>query len=148
MYGMGTYICMMPVFHSGACPAVMMSAGLNTEHHTAPGRYVSFVYNQGGSMVKWFRDTFAAGLSVAQAKAERAGYVRALTGRDSDRAEQRHGAAALGATGPPDFIDDSCGVMLGLKLETTRGEISEGLDRSDDVLSARMLWSRCPPLEL
>ena len=32
-----------------------------------------------------------------------------------------------GPTGPPDFIDDSCGVMLGLKLETTRGDILKGL---------------------
>jgi xylulokinase len=31
------------------------------------------------------------------------------------------------ATGPPDFISDSSGVMAGLKLETTRGEILKGL---------------------
>ena len=31
------------------------------------------------------------------------------------------------ATGPPQFIDDSCGVIAGLKLETTRGEILKGL---------------------
>jgi xylulokinase len=30
-------------------------------------------------------------------------------------------------TGPPDFITDSCGVMAGLKLETSRGEILKGL---------------------
>ena len=38
----------------------MIERGLNTEHHAAPGAYVSFIYNQGGSLVKWFRDTFAA----------------------------------------------------------------------------------------
>jgi xylulokinase len=27
------------------------------------------------------------------------------------------------ATGPPHFIDDSCGVIAGLHLDTTRGEI-------------------------
>jgi len=31
------------------------------------------------------------------------------------------------ATGPPDFISDSSGVMAGLKLETPRGEILKGL---------------------
>jgi xylulokinase len=31
------------------------------------------------------------------------------------------------ATGPPDFITDSSGVLAGLKLETTRGEILKGL---------------------
>src|SRR3972149_4091934 len=30
-------------------------------------------------------------------------------------------------TGPPQFIDDSCGVIAGLKLETSRGEILKGI---------------------
>jgi xylulokinase len=30
-------------------------------------------------------------------------------------------------TGPPHFIDDSCGLIAGLKLETTRGEILKSL---------------------
>ena len=37
----------------------MLARGLNTEHHAAPGRYVSFLYTRGGSLVKWYRDTFA-----------------------------------------------------------------------------------------
>ncbi len=38
----------------------MIERGLNTEHHAVPGQFVSFIYNQGGVLVKWFRDTFAA----------------------------------------------------------------------------------------
>ena len=38
----------------------MLRSGLNVEHHVLPGLYVSFVYNQGGALVKWFRNTFAA----------------------------------------------------------------------------------------
>ena len=60
VYGMGTFICITPVFSQRRDPAIMIERGLNTEHHTVPGRYVSFIYNQGGSLVKWFRDTFAA----------------------------------------------------------------------------------------
>jgi xylulokinase len=60
MYGMGTYICLMPVFDRRPESAAMMAQGLNTEHHAVPGQFVSFIYNQGGALVKWFRDTFAS----------------------------------------------------------------------------------------
>ncbi|MGC9360049.1 MAG: FGGY-family carbohydrate kinase, partial [Anaerolineae bacterium] len=45
MYGMGTYICIVPPFRQRQDPSVMLPRGLNTEHHAAPGLYVSFVYN-------------------------------------------------------------------------------------------------------
>jgi xylulokinase len=60
MYGMGTYLCAVPVFSQRPDRDAMIAQGLNTEHHAAPGQFVSFIYNQGGSLVKWFRDTCAA----------------------------------------------------------------------------------------
>lgn len=60
LYGMGTYLCLTPVFGQRPETSVMIERGLNTEHHAAPGQYVCFLYNQGGSLVKWFRNTFAA----------------------------------------------------------------------------------------
>ena len=59
MYGMGSYLCMVPVFSRRPEARAMMALGLNTEHHAVPGQFVSFIYNQGGVLVKWFRDTFA-----------------------------------------------------------------------------------------
>ncbi len=59
MSGMGTYLTIVPVFTGRKTPEVMMRWGLNTEHHAAPGRFVSFIYNQGGLLLKWYRDTFA-----------------------------------------------------------------------------------------
>ena len=47
----------------------MISLGLNTEHHAIPDRYVCFIYNQGGALVKWYRDTFAS-VEHHQAEAE------------------------------------------------------------------------------
>ena len=126
MYGMGTYICMMPVFEQRPDPAAMLARGLNTEHHAVPELYVSFIYNQGGVLVKWFRDTFAA--------AER---QRALeTGQDiytvlmTEMPENPSKVVVLPhftVTGPPQFIADSCGVIAGVKLETSRGEILKGI---------------------
>ena len=126
MYGMGTFICLMPAYSRRPSPGAMIERGLNTEHHAARGLFVSFIYNQGGSMVKWFRDTFAA--------AEKA---RALSsGRDlyADLiAEMPPGLGRLVVLphfvvpGPPHFISDSCGLIAGLRLDTSRGEILKGI---------------------
>ena len=45
-YGMGTYLCIVPVLARRPAPAGCWSIGLNTEHHAVPGRFVSFIYNR------------------------------------------------------------------------------------------------------
>ncbi len=126
MSGMGTYLTIMPVFTGRKPPEVMMRWGLNTEHHAAPGRFVSFIYNQGGLLVKWYRDTFA--------RADREAAERA--GRDVYAELIREIPSALSSvfvlphftvTGPPEFVTDSSGVIVGLKLDTTRGDILKGI---------------------
>jgi xylulokinase len=126
MYGMGTYICMMPVFEQRREPGVMLKLGLNTEHHAASGRYVSFIYNHGGSMVKWYRDTFTQA-EQAQAKASGQDIYAQLMQEMPAEPSSILALPHWGPTGPPEFIDDSSGVMLGLKLETSRGDILKGL---------------------
>lgn len=126
MLGMGTYLCMVPVFSGRRSPELMMPRGLNTEHHAVPGKFVSFIYNQGGVLLKWYRDTFAA----ADHEAAR------QTGVDVYQillAEMPAGPSRVivlphfTATGPPDFIADSCGIITGLHLDTSRGEILKGI---------------------
>ncbi len=126
VYGMGTYICMTPVFSCRPAPAAMMAQGLNTEHHAAPGLFVSFIYNQGGALVKWFRDTFAA-LERKQALETGADIYIALLAEIPAEPSRVMVLPHFTVTGPPRFIDDSYGVIAGLKLETTRGEILKGL---------------------
>jgi xylulokinase len=126
LYGMGTYLCLTPVFGQRPETSVMIERGLNTEHHAAPGQYVSFLYNQGGSLVKWFRNTFAA---AERQQAQTSGkdlYATLLAEMPEDLSRVMV-LPHFTATGPPDFITDSCGVMAGLKLETSRGEILKGL---------------------
>lgn len=121
VYGMGTFICITPVFSERREPAMMIERGLNTEHHAVPGKYVSFIYNQGGSLVKWFRDTFAA-----TEEAGRDTYADLF----SEIPEGASGIMVLPhftTTGPPEFVSDSCGVMAGLRLETSRGDILKGI---------------------
>jgi xylulokinase len=126
MYGMGSYLCIVPVFSQRPESQVMMGRGLNTEHHTVPGQFVSFIYNQGGVLVKWFRDTFARVEYLRAAEAGQSLYPTLI----SEIPEEPSSILVLPhftTTGPPHFIHDSRGVIAGLKLETTRGEILKGI---------------------
>ena len=143
MYGMGTYICMTPVFSRRPDPSAMIAQGLNIEHHVVPGQFVSFIYNQGGALVKWFRDTFASAerkeaFTTPSMGGER-WYSRLRKGGSGDSlysllmsempAEMSRVLVLphFTATGPPYFIADSSGVMAGLHLDTSRGEILKGI---------------------
>jgi len=126
VYGMGTFICITPVFSQRRDPAVMIERGLNTEHHAAPGRYVSFIYNQGGSLVKWFRDTFAA-VERRQAQATGRDIYADLIAEIPEAPSSIIVLPHFTTTGPPAFISDSCGVVAGLRLETTRGDVLKGI---------------------
>ncbi len=126
MYGMGTYACALPVFTRRPPPEQMIPLGLNTEHHAAPGRYVSFLYNHGGSMVKWFRDTFAA---AEKAAAEREGrdLYETLFAELPETPGDVFVLPHFAPTGPPRFIADSAGVIAGLHLDTPRGAVLQGI---------------------
>ncbi len=126
VYGMGTYLCITPVFRTRRDPSLMIELGLNTEHHAAPGRYVCFIYNPGGAHLKWFRDTFAAmehREARAAAKDTYAGLLAEMPKRPSSIVALPHFAP----TGTPGFITDTCGLVAGLHLETSRGDILKGI---------------------
>lgn len=126
MYGMGSFLCAVPVFSLRPDPQVMIERGLNTEHHAAPGQFVSFIYNQGGVLVKWFRDTYARAEARQAAESGQSPYpalFAEMPGEPSSLFVLPH----FTVTGPPRFINDSSGVIAGLKLETTRGEILKGI---------------------
>ena len=156
MYGMGTFTCIVPVFPSRPEPAKMMSHGLNTEHHAVPGSFVTFIYNQGGSLLKWYRDTFAVQeRAAAKSSADTFPLLaggRSVSGANTDRgsdetprltassdlydlllAEMPPGPSGVivlphfTTTGPPEFIADSCGMIAGLHLDTSRGRILKGV---------------------
>jgi xylulokinase len=104
----------------------MMRWGLNTEHHAAQGRFVSFIYNQGGLLLKWYRDTFARAEKQAAEKSGKDVYADLIS-------EIPAGPSSVfvlphfTVTGPPEFVTDSSGVIVGLKLDTTRGDILKGI---------------------
>lgn len=126
MCGMGTYLCLVPVFSGRKPPGPMMRWGLCTEHHAAPGRFVTFLYNQGGLLLKWYRDTFArADKAAAEASGKDvyAELIREVPEGPSSVLVLPH----FSVTGPPGFLTDSSGLIDGLKLDTTRGDILKGI---------------------
>jgi xylulokinase len=124
--GMGTFICITPVFRRRREVSAMIQRGLNTEHHAVPGRYVCFIYNHGGGLLKWFRDTFAAA-EHRQAQAVQKDIYATLTSEMPEGPGSVFVLPHFGQTGPPEFIADSCGVIAGLHLDTSRGDILKGI---------------------
>jgi xylulokinase len=127
--GIGTVECITPTYESIPEAQVMLANGLNVEHHVVAGRYVSFVYNQAGALVRWFRDTFAAADKASSENPQR--MYELLT------AEMPHPPTRLlvlpyfEITGPPRFVADGAGVIAGLKTSTKRGEILKAILESE-----------------
>lgn len=120
--GIGTFECITPVYQ-GIPPASdqWLTKGLNLEHHVLPGLYVSFLYNQAGSLVRWFRNTFAS-----EAREERDIYSR-LDAEIPDAPTRLMLLPAFEMTGSPGFIEDASGLIAGLKINTSRGEILKAI---------------------
>jgi xylulokinase len=114
--GIGTYECITPVYDRLPDLSAMAKTGLNVEHHVLPGLYASFLYNQGGALIRWFRDTFAGEMSGDDQ------YERL-----SDEMPDGPGSILVlpyfELTGSPGYIDDGAGMIAGLRMDTSRGEI-------------------------
>ena len=123
--GVGTYQCLTPVYDQIPPDDFLLANGLNVEHHVLPELYVSFIYNQGGVLVRWFRDTFAGDLATANSGG----------GSTFDRlvAEIPAGPSPVlvlpqfEPTGPPEFLPGCSGMIAGLSTSTTRGEILKAI---------------------
>ncbi len=125
-FGMGTFFNISPVFRDRRDTSLMMARGINTEHHAVPGLFISFLYNLGGALVKWYRDTFAA---LEHDRAMQSGsdiYADLFAEMPTDPSSLLV-LPHFGPTGPPDFISDSRGVLVGLQLDTQRGDILKGI---------------------
>lgn len=127
MYGMGTFLTAAPVYnHRIESTEAMLRLGLNTEHHTRADRFISFIYNQSGCLVKWYRDTFAAAEHREDERNGRDTYARLF----SEMPDHPVGVTALPyftGTGPPNFHPDPTGSISGLQLTSTRSEILKGI---------------------
>ena len=125
--GIGTVECITPVYSTIPDAQMLMAAGLNVEHHAVPGLYVSFLYNQAGNLVKWHRNTFAQ----SEQKSLGDGAYEFLEKEMPSEPTRLLVLPHFEPTGPPHYIENSSGVILGLKTSTTRGDILKAIMESE-----------------
>ena len=121
--GLGTFECITPVYRGIPDARGLLANGLNLEHHLLPGLYVSFLYNQAGTLVRWFRDTFARGEQVPA----RADVYDRLAAEMPAEPTRLLVLPYFEPSGPPGFVSDAAGAVLGLRTTTTRGEILKAI---------------------
>jgi xylulokinase len=122
--GIGTVECITPTYDRIPPVEAMLARGLNVEHHVLGDLYVSFLYNQGGSLVKWFRDTFAAG---QRGVGDTGSVYDLLTAEMPAEPTRLLTLPYFEMTGPPEFVSDAAGAIIGLTTSTTRGEILKSI---------------------
>lgn len=123
--GIGTFECITPTYDHIPEAAAMLRNGLNVEHHALPGLYVSFIYNQGGILVRWFRDTFASADSRILEKGR--DIFDCLTDEMPVEPTRLLTLPYFEMTGPPGFISNAAGAIMGLRTSTARGEILKSI---------------------
>ena len=119
--GIGTIECITSVYDRIPDLSRMFQSGLSVEHHVLPGLYVSFISNQAGSLIKWFRNTFAS--AEFQSWSQEGDIYDMLSSEMPSDPTELLMLPYFEPTGTPNTISDASGAILGLKSSTTRGEI-------------------------
>ncbi|HET6558999.1 MAG TPA: FGGY-family carbohydrate kinase [Prolixibacteraceae bacterium] len=126
MYGMGTYMVVVPSFVQMPDIQTMYTNKLHIEHHAVPGSFISFIYNQsGGGMVKWFKQTFCMGIEPPTQDTSYS--YDAIFAEMPDNSTDILVLPGFGATGPPDFENGGKGCIYGLSLNHSRGDILQAM---------------------
>ncbi len=123
----GTVECIAPALPSLVLNAQMRENNLCSYHHAFPGLFITLIYNfTGGSILRWYRDTFACKeREVARERGEDV-YDIIL----ADIPDDPTGLLVLPhftMSGTPFFDSRSCGMVVGLKLDTSRSEFVRAL---------------------
>jgi xylulokinase len=123
MYGIGTFICVVPVFPFIPDLQPMRQNKLHIEHHVVSGLYVTFLFNlSGGSLIKWYRDTFTSTINDQLREHDRLAYD-VLFKEIPEKISDIIVIPRFGPTGAPDFFSKPAGSISYLSLYHTRGDI-------------------------
>lgn len=121
--GLGTYETYCPSFSWPAKVEEYLAEIHNLEHHVLPGMYVSFLYNHSGLLVNWFRRVFAP-----NERAPEGGSVYDTL--NGEMPPEPTGLLFLPHNEPPqwpNYVGDTSGMFMGLKVTTTRGDMFKAL---------------------
>ncbi|MBN2329452.1 MAG: hypothetical protein JXR73_20090 [Candidatus Omnitrophica bacterium] len=126
-YGIGTVECIAPAFSDLIINDVMHQNNICCYHHACPDLYIALIYNfTGGSLFRWYRDQFAQD-ELRRASESGRDVYDILTEEASDRPTGILVLPHFTTTGVPHFDTQAKGAFLGLRLGTTKGEITRAI---------------------
>jgi xylulokinase len=127
MYASGTTECICPMFAQSRLDRRLFDANLCTYDYTLPGRYTTVLFSlTGGNLLRWFRDHWAQAEVAAAAQTGGDCYdllMRAMAAEPTDLLVLPY----FTPSGTPYFDCHVPGAILGLRLETTRGQVLRAL---------------------
>jgi xylulokinase len=123
----GTVECITPAFDHPVLTDGMLNNNYCCYHHVAPGLYVTIAFSfTGGSLLRWFRDNFAD-KEAEEAQVSGLDVYDILLAKAGTQPSPVLVLPHFTVTGTPWFDPHSKGVILGLSLSTTKGEIIKAL---------------------
>lgn len=132
--GIGTVECIAPVFDGMPDLELMRSLSLNVEHHVLAGRYLTFLYNQAGSLLRWFRRAFASEIDGPDSEV-----LPRLLAQMPDRSPGIITTPYFEPSGSPYFRTDLRGTITGLTMATGRGDILRSILEGETFYFAETL---------
>jgi xylulokinase len=127
MYATGTVECIAPLFSTPMFTAELMAGNLCTYDAALSGMYgtVAFCLT-GGNILQWYRDQFGAAECTEAARSGEAAYELLLR-QMPDEPTSLLVLPYFTPSGTPYFDLNTPGVIYGLRLSTSRGELLRGL---------------------
>jgi xylulokinase len=127
MYASGTVECICPAFAEPRFDDRLLEANLCTYDYTIPGMYTTVLFSlTGGNLLRWFRDQWAES-EVAEARRQnRDPYELILERLPADPTDLMV-LPYFTPSGTPYFDAALPGAILGLRLDTTRGQVLRAL---------------------
>ena len=122
-YATGTVECITPAFKKRVVDPRLLENNIACYPHVVPGLFVALTFNfTGGSLLKWYRDTFGVA-EKAIAKSQGKDVYDLILAEAPKEPTSLFILPHFTSTGTPHFDTESKGVIAGLRLSTTRGEI-------------------------
>jgi xylulokinase len=142
MYATGTVECITPAFKRRVTDARLLEANIACYPHVVPSLWVALTFNfTGGSLLKWYRDTFGGAEKAEAARTKEDVYDLLLKDLPKDPTSLFI-LPHFTSTGTPHFDTESKGVIAGLRLSTRREEVVKAVLEGvtyEMALNARLL---------
>lgn len=142
MYATGTVECITPALGERVAHPKLLENNIACYPHVVPGLFVALTFNfTGGSLLRWYRDLFGAEEKARAARTGKDPYDL-IVAQASRKPTSLFVLPHFTSTGTPHFDTESKGVVAGLRLSTTKGEIIRAVMEGvtwEMALNARVL---------